>query len=101
MDRYPRHIADYLTANSIPASDYSLRDDGEGPWIEEWRAAGKPPTPEDVAGWSPPTPDPDKSPAPSLEIRDYKTLDAALEAASTVAQVKAVFRQYLRRRAGL
>lgn len=59
------------------------------------------PTPEQVAAWVPPAPDPDKSPAPSLEIRDYKALDAALEAASTVAQVKAVFRAYLRKRAGL
>jgi hypothetical protein len=62
---------------------------------------GKAPTPEEVEAWTPTPPDPDKAPAPSLEIRDYKTLDAALEAASTVAQVKAVFRAYLRKRAGL
>lgn len=67
-------------------------------WPEE---LGKPPTPEELAAWAPTPPDPDKAPAPSLEVRDYKGLVAAIDAASTVAGVKAVFRQYLLKRAGL
>ena len=82
--------------------EIQICDDGEGPFIAKWpEELGKPPTPEEVSAWTPTPPDPDKAPAPSLEIRDYKTLDVALEAASTVSQVKAVFRAYLRKRAGL
>lgn len=51
--------------------------------------------------WRPPAADPDKAPAAALEIRDYKGLIAAIDAATTVAGVKAVFRQYLLKRTGL
>lgn len=98
---YQSKLGAYLAANHQGAKCYA-HDNGQGQislfWPEE---LGKPPTPEEVAAWTPTPPDPDKAPAPSLEIGDYKTLDAALEAASTVAQIKAVFRAYLRKRAGL
>lgn len=100
---YATKLGAFLAANHPGKTAYA-HDDGRGTIsLQDWddKSDGAAPTPEEVAAWTPTPPDPDKAPAPSLEIGDYKTLDAALEAASTVAQVKAVFRQYLRRRAGL
>lgn len=79
-----------------------VRKTGRG--VEVVDSAGGPPPKIDQAAfdaWLPPAADPDKAPAPSLEIRDYKGLLAAIDAATTVAGVKAVFRQYLLKRAGL
>jgi len=100
---YPAHLHEYLTAHGYSAANYYQEDYGRGPVLSKWDSdtLGKQPTPEEVAAWQPTPPDPDKVAAPSLEIRDYKALDAALEAATTVAGVKAVFKAYLRKRAGL
>lgn len=95
---------DAYLAERYPGQKFpGIHNDGLGNiTIEKWpEGLGKAPTEEEIDAWTPTPPDPDKVPAPSLEVGDYKALDAALEAASTVAQVKAVFRQYLRRRAGL
>ena len=100
-------LDDYLAANHAahlrPEGPIKLSGLGDGTTkLDEWpEELGKPPTPEEVAAWTPTPPDPDKAPAPSLEIRDYKALDAALESATTVLALRGVFRQYLRRRAGL
>ena len=99
---YPTKLGAYLRTN-YPGTAAHAHDDGSGKiaiigWDEK---DGLAPTPEEVAAWTPTPPDPDKVPAPSLEIGDYKTLDAALESATTVNQVKGIFRQYLRKRAGL
>lgn len=98
---YSANLGAYMAANH-PNSPAEARSDGTKYWIEGWpQSDGPEPTPEQVAAWTPTPPDPAKALAPRLEIRDYKALDAALESATTVMALRAVFRQYLRRRAGL
>lgn len=100
---YPSHLHEYLSAHGYNPASYYQEDYGRGPVLSKWdeAALGKQPTPDEVEAWAPTPPDPDLAPAPSLEIRDYKAIDAALDNATTVLQLKAVFRAYLRKRAGL
>lgn len=109
--KYPIKLGLYLHHNhpSVKAKSWGRvgKDGKEFAELVGWKDEyGPPPTVDDVQKWEAPAftpapPDPDRVPAQSLEMKDYKQLDAALENASTVAAVKAVFRAYLRKRAGL
>lgn len=95
---YPSKLGQYLKANHPDATEsqclatYSQ----EAGFQLEWdNSLGEKPTPEQVEAWQPVLASPDAKPAPSLEIREYKTLESLLDEANTLEQVKEVFRTYL------
>ena len=93
------YLAEHPDCKGVAYSD----GDGKGSTIEGWdeKTDGPPPTHDEVESWNPAPADPDKAHAPSLEVREYKGLLTTLEDATTIGQVKAVLRAYLRKRARL